>query len=99
MIKSQVIQEVKQKQEIKTKVESKTEQKVKYYLIIGSFRDKALANKFSEEQKKLGYNTIVVTQPSGMNAVSLGSYNTKDEATKASNSYKKKFPNTWILKK
>jgi len=38
-------------------------------------------------------------QPSGMNAVSLGAYNTRNEANDAVKRMKSKYPNLWILKK
>lgn len=97
--KKELVQEEAIKKAVIQNAQIKIEPKVKFYIIAGSFKNQDLAEKFSNNLKKSGYNTIIVVQPSGMNAVSLGSYSTRDEANEASKSFKKKFPNSWILKK
>jgi cell division protein FtsN len=71
----------------------------KYYVIAASFKNRANAENFLSKIKKTGYKPIIVVQPSGMNAVAIGTYNTKEEANEAFNKFKEKLPNLWVLKK
>jgi cell division protein FtsN len=72
---------------------------IKYYVIAASFKNRANAEKYLDKIKKSGYKPIIVVQPSGMNAVAIGTYNTKEEANEAFNKFKEKLPNLWVLKK
>lgn len=72
---------------------------IKYHIIAGSFKSHKLADKYLNELKKSGYKPMIVIQPSGMNAVTIGSYSTRIEAEKEMKKYKEKLTNLWILKK
>jgi nucleoid DNA-binding protein len=69
-----------------------------FHVIVGSFRNEEFANKFSNDLIKSGYTSTVIVQTSGMHAVTLGSYQTRDEATSAMVQYRSQHPNAWILK-
>lgn len=69
-----------------------------FHVIVGSFRNEEFATKFSNDLIKSGYTSTVVVQTSGMHAVTLGSYQTRDEASSAMAQYRSKHPNAWILK-
>jgi len=71
----------------------------KFYIIAGCFKKPAFAEKYLNELKKSGYNPTIVIQPSGMNAVTIGSYNSREDANKAMKKFKEKLPDLWILKK
>lgn len=68
-----------------------------YHLIVGSFRNKEYADKFSDDMKKSGYNSTVVVQSSGMHAVTLGSYSTRQDALNAMDQFKNQHPSVWLL--
>lgn len=69
-----------------------------FHIIAGSFRNAAYAEKFSNDMKTSGYNSKVIAQPTGMHAVSLGSFLTREEAVDSMDNWKLKHPNIWILK-
>lgn len=79
--------------------ENKTNAGIKFHIIAGSFKNPDFAKKFLNELNTSGYKASIVIQPSGMNAVTIGSYSTREEANEAMRSYKSKLPNLWILKK
>ncbi len=80
-------------------IENKTSSGIKFYIIAGSFKNPDFANKFVDELKNKGYDASIVIQSSGMNAVNIGSYSSREEANKALKEFKSKLPNIWILKK
>lgn len=99
-IKNTIIQNAQVKNEVKKETHTVTNQNgVKFYIIAGSFKNREYAEKYIEELKKSGEKGIIVVQPSGMNAVALGSYNSHNEANDAMKKMKSKFSNLWILKK
>lgn len=69
-----------------------------FHVIVGSFRNEEFANKFSNDLIKSGYTSTVIIQTSGMHAVTLGSYQTREEASNAMVQYRSQHPNAWILK-
>lgn len=69
-----------------------------FHVIVGSFRNEEFANKFSNDLIKSGYTSTVIVQTSGMHAVTLGSYQTREEASSAMAQYRSQHPNAWILK-
>ncbi|PKP44084.1 MAG: hypothetical protein CVT95_11420, partial [Bacteroidetes bacterium HGW-Bacteroidetes-12] len=69
-----------------------------FHIIVGSFRNANYAEKFSIDMKSAGYKSSVIAQPSGMHAVSLGSFLTRQEAADSMNQWKLQYPNIWILK-
>ena len=79
--------------------ENKTATGTKFHIIAGSFKNPDFAKKFLNELNTSGYKASIVIQPSGMNAVTIGSYATREEANEAMKGYKSKLPNLWILKK
>jgi len=72
---------------------------VKFYIIAGSFKNPTFAENYLTELKKSGYNPSIVVQSSGMHAVAIGFYNSREEANKAMKKFKEKLPNLWVLKK
>ncbi len=69
-----------------------------FHLIVGSFRNIEYAEKFASDLKSSGYNSRVITQPSGMHSVSIGSFPSRNQAVEAMNEVKVHQPNVWILK-
>jgi nucleoid DNA-binding protein len=69
-----------------------------FHIIAGSFRNANYAEKFSTDMKTAGFNSGVIAQPSGMHAVSLGSFLTRQEAADSMNVWKSQYPNIWLLK-
>lgn len=68
-----------------------------YHLIVGSFRNVNYAEKFSDDMKTSGFKSRVITQPTGMHAVTLGSFLTRQQAEDSMNVWKAQHPNIWIL--
>ena len=68
-----------------------------FHLIVGSFRNPEYAQKFSDDMKRSGYSSTVVVQQSGMHAVTLGSYSTRQDALRAMEQFKSKHPSVWLL--
>lgn len=68
-----------------------------YHLIVGSFRNVNYAEKFSDDMKASGFKSRVIAQPTGMHAVTLGSFLTRQEAEDSMNVWKAQHPNIWIL--
>ena len=68
-----------------------------YHLIVGSFRNVSYAEKFSDDMKTSGFKSRVIAQPTGMHAVTLGSFMTRQEAVDSMNVWKAQHPNIWIL--
>ncbi len=71
---------------------------VNYYVVVGSFKNPDYAKKYSEKISKSGYQTEIVMQKSGMHAVSIGRFNTRDQAENKQSSVAEQFPGVWILK-
>ncbi|MDD2550444.1 MAG: SPOR domain-containing protein [Bacteroidales bacterium] len=68
-----------------------------FHLIVGSFRNANYAQKYSDDMISLGYNSKVILQPTGMHAVSLGSFMSRQQAVDSMNVWKQDLPNIWIL--
>lgn len=68
----------------------------KFYLIVGSFQEKANAENLSNTLRESNLNAIIVTRQNGSYAVSIDSYNTRDEAKAAQARYAEQFPAAWI---
>ncbi len=81
-----------------TKVSIAYPQEGMFHLIVGSFRNADYAEKYAKDMKASGYNSKVIVQPTGMHAVSLGSFLTREQAVDSMNQWKLKYPNIWILK-
>ena len=81
-----------------TKVSIAYPQEGMFHLIVGSFRNADYAEKYSKDMRASGYNSKVIVQPTGMHAVSLGSFLTREQAVDSMNQWKLKYPNIWILK-
>ncbi|MGE0078070.1 MAG: SPOR domain-containing protein [Bacteroidales bacterium] len=73
--------------------------KTQFYLVVGSFKDKANAERYSKQLKAEGYNSEVIVQSSGLNSVTLGAYATKELASAEKKKLAKKYPSIWIIKK
>lgn len=68
-----------------------------FHIVAGSFRNAEYAEKFSRDMQSLGYNSKVIMQSTGMHAVTLGSFLTRQQAVDSMNVWKQKNPNIWIL--
>jgi nucleoid DNA-binding protein len=68
-----------------------------FHIIAGSFRNSDYAEKFSSEMKTSGFNSKVIQQPTGMYAVTLGSFLNRQQAVDSMNQWKLQYPNIWIL--
>jgi nucleoid DNA-binding protein len=68
-----------------------------FHIVAGSFRNADYAEKFSSDMQSSGYNSKVLVQPTGMHAVTLGSFLTRQQAVDSMNVWKQKNPNIWIL--
>lgn len=68
-----------------------------FHIVAGSFRNADYAEKFSRDMQSSGYNSRVLAQPTGMHAVTLGSFLTRQQAVDSMNVWKQKNPNIWIL--
>jgi cell division protein FtsN/nucleoid DNA-binding protein len=68
-----------------------------FHVIAGSFRNVEYAEKLSAELKVAGYSSKVIKQPSGMYAVTLGSFINREQASESMNKWKPQHPNIWIL--
>ncbi|HCT30591.1 MAG TPA: hypothetical protein DIW31_07615 [Bacteroidales bacterium] len=85
---------------VKEKVnQNTTSNGINYYIIAGSFKSVENAKNYSNKLKKSGFNAAIIIQQSGMNAVYIGSFSTREEANHAMIEFKSKLPNLWILKK
>jgi nucleoid DNA-binding protein len=69
-----------------------------FHLVVGSFRNPEYADKYSDDLKSSGYNSRVIIQPSGMHAVTVGSFPTQKEALDAMDNVKAQHPNVWLLR-
>ncbi|NVO11814.1 MAG: SPOR domain-containing protein [Bacteroidales bacterium] len=101
--KEQIKKEEAQEEAIKNTVIKNSQNNAitggKYHIVAGSFKSHKLAEKYLNELKKSGYKPTIVIQPSGMNAVTIGTYSTRNEAEKEMKKFKEKLSNLWILKK
>ncbi|MFP4469561.1 MAG: SPOR domain-containing protein [Bacteroidales bacterium] len=70
----------------------------KYYLIIASFKDNKSAQAEVNKYKSRGFRTPSVVQSAKNFRVSLGTYNTQEEAVSAKKSLGEKYQQAWILK-
>ncbi|MHC1704416.1 MAG: SPOR domain-containing protein [Tenuifilaceae bacterium] len=98
-VKTEIAQEENIEKTLIQNTQTERNTNIKFYIIVGSFRNSSFAQKFADDLKKSGHNPEIIMQPSGMNAVSIGTYNTRDEAAERSQKIKNDFPNSWILKK
>lgn len=69
----------------------------RFHLIVGSFRNIEFAEKYSRDMQSSGYKSRVITQPSGMHAVTVGTFGTREQALRAMNVVKSQHPNVWLL--
>jgi cell division protein FtsN len=69
-----------------------------FHLVVGSFRNLEYAEKYSNDMKRSGFASKVITRENGMHSVTLGTYNTRDEATQAMSQFRNQHPSAWILK-
>jgi cell division septation protein DedD len=70
----------------------------KYYLIISSFTDEALAKAEVSKYKARGFRNPSVIQSGANFRVALGSYPSHEKAIQARNSLNDSYKNAWVLK-
>ena len=88
---------VPQQRAVPTQTSSATPTNEMFHLVVGSFRNSNYAEKFSDDMISRGYNSEVILQPTGMYAVSLGSFMSRQQAVDSMNVWKQNLPNIWIL--
>jgi nucleoid DNA-binding protein len=69
-----------------------------FHIVVGSFRNLEYAEKYSNDMKRSGFASQVIKRENGMYSVTLGTYNTRDEATQAMSQFRNQHPSAWILK-
>lgn len=69
----------------------------KFYLIVGSFKERANADKLQAEMTTNGLNAVVVERSNGSFIVSLGTYATRDQANAAKQQHADRFPAAWVM--
>ncbi len=82
----------------KIQLAEKPDKSPKYYLIIASFKDNQSAQAEVNKYKSRGFRTPSVVQSGENFRVSLGTYNTQEEAVSAKKSLGEKYQQAWILK-
>lgn len=70
----------------------------RYYVVVGSFENYHNASAFEQSLISQGFEAEMIKRPSGMTAVSIGSYGVLHEAMEACEAQSDQFPNAWILK-
>jgi len=96
VIKEEVIKKEKPKKIVKKISKSS----VRYYVIVGGFSSEANAEKLVTKLKEEGNNNAKVLPPvaNNLHKVSLGDFETSNEAESKSKEIKYKFSNAWIYK-
>ena len=68
-----------------------------FYLIVGSFREQANADKLAAELTNKGMNSVVIKRPNDTYIVSLGTYSTREQANEAKQQHSNAFPAAWVM--
>lgn len=68
-----------------------------YHIILGSFRNPEYASDYAARLRDRGYEASILDRPSGMQAVSVGTYGSNSEAQSALYDLQSEFPEAWIL--
>jgi len=68
-----------------------------YSLVVGSFSEKANAQKLVNELKANGFEAEVYSRTNGKFLAVIGQYNTKDEANQQKDKLKNQFQGIWII--
>ncbi len=88
-------------EETKTNVVNNLNPNDKYFIVVGSFLNKTLANKYVEQLNSNGKNGIVITRYRGANTefhrVACQSFTDKNQALSALETERYSTPNAWIL--
>lgn len=96
-------EETEVQEEIKMNIVNNLNPNDKYFIIIGSFINKTLANKYVEQLNNKGKNGIVITRYHGANTefhrVACQSFTNKQQALSALETERYSTPNAWILVK
>lgn len=68
-----------------------------FYLIVGSFREQANADKLAAELSDKGMSAVVIKRPNDTYIVSLGTYSTREQANEAKQKHANTFPAAWVM--
>ncbi|HDP76271.1 MAG TPA: SPOR domain-containing protein [Bacteroidales bacterium] len=68
-----------------------------YSLVVGSFAEKANAQKFVNDLKAKGFSAEVYSKPNGKYLAVIGRYSKKDEANQQRDKLKNQFQGIWII--
>ncbi len=68
-----------------------------YSLVVGSFAEKANAQKFVNDLKAKGFSAEVYSKPNGKYLTVIGRYSKKDEANQQKEKLKSQFQGIWII--
>lgn len=74
-----------------------TSDDAKFYLIVGSFKERANADKLHADMTNNGLKAVVVERSNGSFIVSLGTYATREQANEAKQQHADKFPAAWVM--
>jgi hypothetical protein len=75
-----------------------TPENVRYYLIIASFKERSLAEKEVAQLRTRGFRSPSVVVSGENYRVSLGTYDTREEALKAKGTLSERYQKAWLLK-
>lgn len=70
-----------------------------FYLIVGSFKERANAEELFNELKQKNLNPVIVARSNGSFSLSIGSYATRSDANSAKQKYSQQFPAAWVMSK
>lgn len=80
-------------------VETKTDNRAKFYLVGGSFKDEKNANNYLSELKKRGFEPFLLGKRGNFYIVGIGKYNTGKEALQAKHKFTEENPKSgvWVM--
>lgn len=70
---------------------------LRFYLVLGCFRNRDNAEKYSLKLQQEGYRTLIISQANGLQAVTIGAFTTRTEALLSLNNIRSRHPEVWIL--
>jgi len=70
---------------------------VRYYLVAGCFRSRANAENYSAKLEREGFQTQFIQLPTGLQAVTIGSYDTRQAGQQALYNVRMRHAEVWIL--
>lgn len=72
---------------------------VRFYVIVGSYKEFEAANSVLKEVKMKGYSSAFIIHLEPLYRISINSFETSEQASKMKNELKETFPGIWVFKK